>query len=257
MARTNNPAPHAARSASGAATTPAPALVAPAADHSPAAGVLAALAAEPAGATVAVIAEIPDAGRPADDGQPAAEPADGTADAGRSAPVTAHHRGPTGGSRPRAAGPDPAVTAEAAGNVAAIAQAADEAGKALRGREPGRCAGRPGGRLDRHRREHKRSGDPHPHPRPSPSLAGPETTEVPVRCDPDGHVEGPGLAPERRFRSVQAPRKSRFVIALGCWIVWVTSPGRFTGGCGAACAVGLNLMLFVRLASGWVEAQWA
>ena len=131
MARTNNPAPHAARSASGAATTPAPALVAPAADHSPAAGVLAALAAEPAGATVAVIAEIPDAGRPADDGQPAAEPADGTADAGRSAPVTAHHRGPTGGSRPRAAGPDPAVTAEAAGNVAAIAQAADEAGKAL------------------------------------------------------------------------------------------------------------------------------
>ena len=56
MARTKNPAPHAARSAADAATTPAPAPGAPAADHSPAGAVLAALSAEPVGATVAVIA---------------------------------------------------------------------------------------------------------------------------------------------------------------------------------------------------------
>jgi hypothetical protein len=56
MARTKNPAPHAARSAAGTATDPAPAPVAPAADHSPAAAVVAALSAEPAGAAVAVIA---------------------------------------------------------------------------------------------------------------------------------------------------------------------------------------------------------
>ncbi len=56
MARTSTPAPHAARSAAGTATDPVPAPVAPAADHSPAAAVLAALSAEPAGATVTVIA---------------------------------------------------------------------------------------------------------------------------------------------------------------------------------------------------------
>ena len=56
MARTKNPAPHAARSAANATTDPAPAPVAPAADHSPAAAVLAALSAEPAGAAVTVIA---------------------------------------------------------------------------------------------------------------------------------------------------------------------------------------------------------
>jgi DprA winged helix domain len=49
-------APHAARSAVDAATTPAPAPVAPAAGDSPAAAVLAALSAEPAGVAVAVIA---------------------------------------------------------------------------------------------------------------------------------------------------------------------------------------------------------
>ena len=43
MARTKNPAPHAARSAADTATDPAPAPVAPAAGDSPAAAVLAAL----------------------------------------------------------------------------------------------------------------------------------------------------------------------------------------------------------------------
>jgi hypothetical protein len=58
MARTSipAPAPQAARSAADAATTPAPAPVAPAAGDSLAAAVLAALSAEPGGATVAVIA---------------------------------------------------------------------------------------------------------------------------------------------------------------------------------------------------------
>jgi len=56
MARTKNPAPHAARSAADTATMPAAAPVAPAAGDSPAAAVLAALSAEPAGAAVAVIA---------------------------------------------------------------------------------------------------------------------------------------------------------------------------------------------------------
>jgi hypothetical protein len=42
MARTKNPAPHAARSAADAAATPAPAPVAPAAGDSPAGAVLAA-----------------------------------------------------------------------------------------------------------------------------------------------------------------------------------------------------------------------
>jgi len=56
MARTSTPAPHAARSAADTATNPAPAPAAPAAAGSPAAAVLAALSAEPAGATMAVIA---------------------------------------------------------------------------------------------------------------------------------------------------------------------------------------------------------
>ena len=58
MARTKTPAPapHAARSAADTATTPEPAPIAPAAADSPAAAVLAALSAEPAGAAVAVIA---------------------------------------------------------------------------------------------------------------------------------------------------------------------------------------------------------
>ena len=49
MARTPAPAPHAARSAADTATNPAPAPVAPAAGDSPAAAVLAAVSAEPAG----------------------------------------------------------------------------------------------------------------------------------------------------------------------------------------------------------------
>lgn len=56
MARTSNPAPTIARSAAGTATDPAPAPVPPPAADSPAAAVLAALTAEPGGATVAVIA---------------------------------------------------------------------------------------------------------------------------------------------------------------------------------------------------------
>jgi hypothetical protein len=185
MARTSTPAPHAARSAADAATTPAPAPVALAAADSPAAAVLAALSAEPAGAAVAVIAaragisvaaarqallahekngtatrvkgsrpgiadtwksaaapaapggeappaEAPGAGSTSDSGQPAAEPAGGTAGAGQPAPApaggTAENQQAEADTEP---GPDPAVTAEAAGIVLAIAQAADAAGKAL------------------------------------------------------------------------------------------------------------------------------
>jgi hypothetical protein len=171
-----------ARSAADTATTPAPAPRSPAVGDSPAAAVLAALSAEPAGAAVAVIAgragistaaarqallahkkagaatrikgsrpgiadtwtlaaasaapgdKAPPAEAPGtgstDAGQPDAEPADGTADAGQpaSADGTAEVRQAQAGTE---AGPDPAVTAEAAGTVAAIAQAADEAGKAL------------------------------------------------------------------------------------------------------------------------------
>jgi hypothetical protein len=181
MARTSTPAPHTARSAADAATTPAPAPVAPAAGHSPAAAVLAALSAEPAGAVIAARARIstaaarqaplthekagtatrvkgsrpgiadtwkpaaapaapggeappaeaPGAGSTADPGQPF-EPAGGTADAGQPAPAPA---GGTAGDQQAEAGtepgPDLAVTAEAAGSVLAIAQAADAAGKAL------------------------------------------------------------------------------------------------------------------------------
>jgi hypothetical protein len=189
MARTSTPGPHAARSAADAATTPAPAPVAPAAGDSLAAAVLAALSAEPAGAAVAVIAaragisvaarqallahekagtatpvkgsrpgiadtwkraaapsapgahraaaheappaEAPGAGSTADPGQPS-EPAGGAPGAGQPTPVPA---GGTAGDQQAEAGtepcPDPAVTAEAAGSVLAIAQAADAAGQAL------------------------------------------------------------------------------------------------------------------------------
>jgi hypothetical protein len=172
MARTPAPAPHAARSAAGTATAPDPAPVAPVAGDSPAAAVLAALSAGPAGAAVTVIAaraglSVPAARQallacekngtatrvkgsrpgiadtwtpaapaaPADEApgneQPAIEePAAEPADAGQSAPVTPD--GPAEGQQAEAAtGPDPAVTAEAAGTVAAIAQAAGEAGRAL------------------------------------------------------------------------------------------------------------------------------
>jgi hypothetical protein len=56
MARTSTPAPDTARSAADAATDPASAPGAPAADDSPAVAVVAALSAEPGGATVAVFA---------------------------------------------------------------------------------------------------------------------------------------------------------------------------------------------------------
>ncbi len=77
-------------------------------------------------------AETPGAGGTPDDGQAAAESAVGTAEAGPPAPVPAD--GTAGDQQAEAGpepGPDPAVTAEAAGSVAAIAQAADEVGKAL------------------------------------------------------------------------------------------------------------------------------
>jgi hypothetical protein len=168
MARTKTPARHAARSAADTATTPAPAPVAPAAGGSPAAAVLAALSAGPAGGTVAVIAAragistavarqallahekvgtatrvkgsrpgIADTWKPAAALEaPAAQapPAEtlsaGTADDGQPAPVTPG--GTAEGQQAEAAAePDPVVTAEAAGSVAAMGQAADEAGKAL------------------------------------------------------------------------------------------------------------------------------
>ena len=184
MARTPAPAPHAACSAADTATAPGPAPVTPVAGDSPAAAVLAALSADPAGAAVAVIAaraglsvpaarqallahekngaatrvkgsrpgiadtwqpaaapEAPgdealpaeDPGTDVGDGRPADEPAGGTADTSQPAPApdsgTAEgDQQPEAGTEP---GPDPAVTSEAAGTVLAIAQAADEAGKAL------------------------------------------------------------------------------------------------------------------------------
>jgi hypothetical protein len=149
--------------------TPAPAS--PAADDSPAAAVLAALSAEPAGAAVTVIAARAGisaaaarqallahekngtatrikGSRPgtADTWTPAAAPAapgeqappaetpgtESTAGGGQPAPApgsgTAGDQQADAGAAP---GPDPAITAEAATSVAAIAQAADEAGKAL------------------------------------------------------------------------------------------------------------------------------
>jgi hypothetical protein len=171
------PAAHAARSAADTATTPAPAPVAQAAGDSPAAAVLAALSADPAGAAVAVIAAraqisvpaarqallacekngtatrvkgsrpgIADTWKPAapeatpaevpgasisGDGQPADESAGSTADVSQPASVTADVTAGDQSDAGAEPGPDPAVTAEAAGSVEAIAQAADEAGKAL------------------------------------------------------------------------------------------------------------------------------
>jgi hypothetical protein len=63
--------------------------------------------------------------------QPSAEPANGTADVGQPAPAPAESGEAEAATAP---GPDPAVTAEAAGNVLAIAQAADgSAGPSRRG----------------------------------------------------------------------------------------------------------------------------
>jgi hypothetical protein len=76
-------------------------------------------------------AETPGASTSGDE-QPAAEPTDSTADATQPAPAPAD--APAEGQQADAGtepGLDPAVTVEAAGSVAAIAQAADEAGKAL------------------------------------------------------------------------------------------------------------------------------
>jgi hypothetical protein len=164
MARTKNPAPATARSAADTASNPATATAAQPAGSSPAAAVLAALSAESGGATVAVIAGhagisaaaarqallaqekagaatrvkgsrpgLPDTWKPAAEPAPAAEASDaGSAPGGQLAPAPADDtaEGETGkaGAEP---GPDPAVTAEAAANVLAIAQAADEAGQAL------------------------------------------------------------------------------------------------------------------------------
>jgi hypothetical protein len=166
MARTKNPVPHAARSAADSATEPVPAPVAPAAGGSPAAAVLAALSAEPGGAAVAVIAGhagisvvaarqaliahekngtaprikggkpgVPDAWKPAAGPDSPAPPAEAPA---RDTPAVggqpASVAGTAEGGEPEAVAapdPDPAVTAEASGNVLAVVQAADEAGKAL------------------------------------------------------------------------------------------------------------------------------
>ncbi len=185
MARTNTPAPapHAARSAADTATAPAPAPVAPAAGDSPAAAVLAALSAEPAGAAVAVIAaragistaaarqallahekngtatrvkgsrpgiadtwtpaapaapadeappaEAPGAGSTADAGQPAAEPpARPTPASPPRPPLTAPPRTSRRKPAPRRGRTRPSPPRRP-GTSLAIAQAADEAGKAL------------------------------------------------------------------------------------------------------------------------------
>ena len=82
--------------------------------------------------TPATPAETLGAGSSPDAGRPSAEPADGTADVGQPAPVPADGTAEGGEAEVGTApGPDSAVTAEAAGTVAAIAQAAGEAGKAL------------------------------------------------------------------------------------------------------------------------------
>jgi hypothetical protein len=80
----------------------------------------------------ALAVEAPAAGSTADAVPPVAEPAGGMADASQPAPAPAD--GTAGDQQAEASPaqePDPAVTAEAAGSVLAIAQAADEAGKAL------------------------------------------------------------------------------------------------------------------------------
>jgi hypothetical protein len=132
MASTPAPAPHAAHSAVDAATTPAPAGPLPRRAAGPAAAVLAALAAEPAAAAVTVIAgragistaaarqallahEKNGAATRIKGTRPGIPdtwtPADGTAEGGEA------DAGP-------GQEPDPAVTAETAQNVAAIAPAA-------------------------------------------------------------------------------------------------------------------------------------
>ena len=64
-------------------------------------------------------------------GQPADEPVGSTADASQPAPASAGGTESGEGEDGTESGPDPAVTAKAAGTVLAIAQAADEAGQAL------------------------------------------------------------------------------------------------------------------------------
>jgi hypothetical protein len=85
---------------------------------------------QPASAPEAPADEAPPAETPGGEEPAVEEPAAEPADAGQPAPVAPD--GTAGGQQAEAAtGPDPAVTAEAAGTVAAIAQAAGEAGKAL------------------------------------------------------------------------------------------------------------------------------
>jgi hypothetical protein len=164
MACTKNPTPATARSAADTASNPVTATVARPAADSPAEAVLAALSAESGGVTVAVIAGhagigaaaawqallaqekagaatrekgsspgLPDAWKSAAEPAPPAEaPGTGSTPGGQLAPApaddTAEGETRKAGAEP---GPDPAVTAEAAANVLAVAQAADEAGKAL------------------------------------------------------------------------------------------------------------------------------
>jgi hypothetical protein len=166
MARTKNPAPGTAHSAADTATDSGPAPgVAPAAGDSPAAAILAALSAEPGGASVAVIAGhtgistaaarqillaqekagaatrvkggrpgLADSWKPAsataapaDDDSPADAPGAGSTaaesvDAGQSDPAAVGGTAQVGeADAGTAQEPDPAVTAEAVGNVLAIA----------------------------------------------------------------------------------------------------------------------------------------
>src|SRR5271165_5239987 len=291
MARTSTPAPapYVARSAPDAATTPEPAPVALAAGDSPEAAVLAALSADPAGATVAVIAAragistaaarqaliahekegtatrvkgsrpgIADAWKPdapaappaeapgsdstPGDEQPAAEPAGSTADASQPAPApaddTTEGQQADAGAEP---GPDPAVTAEAAGTVAAIAQAAAEAGKALAAgdldaamtaletardlaaqgrravkaaasgrrapRDPARRAARPGGgppaQVPR-RGLHPAPGRQGAHPVGRRGRQRPRQAGQP-RCGADGHRQAPHLPARPRRLHVYLP----------------------------------------------------
>ena len=157
MARSKTPVPRAAHSATDTATDPAPAPVAPAAGGSPAAAVLAALSAHPAGAAVTVIAahagiSVPAArqaliahekagaatrikgGRPGipDTWTPAAPPTQ--AQPAQAPPAPAPGAGSTAGSGQPAdagTGPGPDPAAEAAASMQALAQAAGTAGKAL------------------------------------------------------------------------------------------------------------------------------
>jgi hypothetical protein len=183
MARTKNPAParapHAARSAADAATGLGPRPLPRLRTTAPQRPVLAAMSAEPGGATVAVIARhtgistaaarqaliahekagtavrvkggrpgVPDTWKPAgpaDPAPPAEAPGTGStpgagqppavdsaADVGQPAPAPVAGSAECGKSEAATAtDPDSAVTAEAAGNVLAVAEAADEARKAL------------------------------------------------------------------------------------------------------------------------------